>query len=1139
MTPITDPTLSAADRRLQEQGRQHFLTEAPDLLQAIERGLLELAEGHSVPTVHGLMRAAHTLKGSSASVGLTSIRDLAHQVEDIFRALYDPHAPLDGEVQLLLLQVADGLRLLVEAEITGQGDPMLGEALVDQMAPVLEQLRERLGDAAEAAIPTSVELGFDITQSIFESGVAQRLQDLETAVAGDPDTLQEVLATQAEVFVGLAESLSLPGLAQIASLILQAIERDPAQIEAIAMIALRDLRQSQAQVLAGDRESGGDPSPDLWALAGEDTRLVSSATPERVELIDPSSLWAEDQALSAIESGVDPIDPLESIWGQGSLGDGPLNGLESEAPESEYTKLNSTELEIPEQAIGIPGSGSAMSLSPDQVGDHGMATASVGAAADPAGAGVKPVVAAANVALHESLSRLQALAVLDSLSTEVVAPKATPVPVPDPHPAPPSWPAQIWAAAETAASDTEIPEEPEIQPEDLVLNSDPWAMVAVQAPPLSEPDPITPITLSPRRQDPAPQSDSSPRLRADTVRVDVQLLQQLDTRIGDLLIAQNQQANTGETLLETLRAFQSQLTDHVDQLGQLQPLSDQMWMAETSCLLPTAAQPRSSGQAGLEQTFDPLELDRYTDLQLLLQSLLAQGAELQTLGDTLQQAGSQLLVQLESQNRLLSRVRDDVLTARMVPLEDLFNRFPRMMRELTLTHHKSVDLILRGGHVLIDKGILEKLYDPLLHLLRNAFDHGIEPSELRQQQGKDPKGQIHLSATTQGGQAVIEVRDDGRGLDWQRIHQKAIQKGLLDPRVAPTESDLRDILFTPGFSTAEQVSDLSGRGVGLDVVRSQLEALKGSITVQSQPQQGTTFSLRIPLTLSIAKLLVCEVGSRRFAFWVDAIEQILLPTQPQVLHSGSHRLLRLGQQLIPIRRLDQMLSHHYPLPELLADPPPPGSITPLLLLRHPRTPLAIEVDQLVGEKELVIKPLSSTIAAPAYIYGASVLGDGGLLLVLEGITLVDKALQTHAPTPANPAAPALPAQLDPPAQLPPRILVIDDSVTLRQTLAGQLRQAGLQVTTAEDGQDALDQLRHNADFDGILCDIEMPRLNGFQFLTQVKQDPGLKRIPVWMLTSRQSEKHRRLAQELGATAYLTKPYDPRAILEALGTVISI
>lgn len=1135
MTFTSDPILSdAVDRRLQQQARQHFLTEAPDLLQAIEQGLLELAEGHSVPTVHGLMRAAHTLKGSSASVGLKSIQDLAHQVEDIFRALYDPNAPLDGEVQLLLLQMADGLRLLVEAELTGVGDPILGQALMDQVAPVLEQLRQRLGDPADAAIPTSVELGFDITQSIFESGVAQRLEDLEAAVAtGDPDTLREVLGTQAEVFGGLAESLSLPGLAQIASLILQAMERDPAQIEAIAMIGLRDLRQSQAQVLAGDRESGGDPSPDLWALAGQDSRLVSSSTPERVERPDPSRIWAEDQGLPAVESGVDAIDPLESIWGQPCLDDGPLNELEPEAPELETPELNSTESEIPEQAIGIPRSGSTMSLAPDHgAPDHGVAAGSVSPAVDPPD--VKPVVAAANAALHESLSRLQALAVLDSLSTEVVVTKASPAPVPTPHPASASLPAQIWAAAEITGSD--VPDQPEIQPEDLVLNSDPWAMVAVQALPLSEPDPITPITLSPRPQDPAPKADSSPRLRADTVRVDVQLLQQLDTRIGDLLIAQNQQANTGETLLATLRAFQSQLTEHVDQLGQLQPLSDQMWMAETSCLLPTLAQPGSSGQTGLEQTFDPLELDRYTDLQLLLQSLLAQGAELQTLGDTLQQAGSQLLVQLESQNRLLSRVRDDVLTARMVPLEDLFNRFPRMMRELTLTHHKPVDLILRGGHVLIDKGILEKLYDPLLHLLRNAFDHGIEPAELRQQQGKDPKGQIHLSATTQGGQAVIEVRDDGRGLDWERIHQKAIQKGLLDPRVAPTESDLRDILFTPGFSTAEQVSDLSGRGVGLDVVRSQLEALKGSIAVQSQPQQGTTFSLRIPLTLSIAKLLVCEAGSRRFAFWVDAIEQILLPTQSQVLQSGFHRLLRLGQHLIPIRRLDQMLSHHYPLPEIVADPLPPGSITPLLLLRHPRTPLAIEVDQLVGEKELVIKPLSSTIAAPAYIYGASVLGDGGLLLVLEGITLVDKALQTFAPPPATPLAPALSA---PPAQPTQRILVIDDSVTLRQTLAGQLRQAGLQVTTAEDGQDALDQLHHNADFDGILCDIEMPRLNGFQFLTQVKQDPGLKRIPVWMLTSRQSEKHRRLAQELGATAYLTKPYDPRAVLEALGAVLPI
>ncbi len=1185
-SPSNFPFSEQGDRHLQEQARQHFGVEAPELLQAIEQGLLDLAEGHSIPTVHSLMRAAHTLKGSSASVGLTSIQDLAHEIEDIFRALYDPNVPLDGEVQLLLLQAADGLKFLVEVELSGQGDPSLGIALMDQMSPVLEQLRERLGDPADAEIPTSVELGFDITQSIFESGVAQRLQELESALeAGDPVTLMELLATHADVFVGLAESLTLPGLAQIATLICQAIERDPSNIMAIATIALRDLRQSQSLVLAGDRHSGGDPSPELLDLAGEVSTLSISAPeqtsiPFQPELPDPLGVWDVEINGWDDPDDIDEIsDPQESVWDDSPLNTDALTTLASPESEVDFLPVQPQDLPIAKQEPALPLE-SAPSL--EEIEEIEEAAPSVPDSIS------KPSL---NTALQDSLTRLQALAVLDSLSTEVVvAPQPSSPPLQPIQPAPtapdPVIPLaeQIWFSVDATDDATEqeaLNRSPaaEIQPEEMTLSGDPWALVALQqqSQPQSQlarveplPQPAQSVVLSPRSVE-SPETtksetpEGSARMRADTVRVDVGLLQQLDTRIGDLLISQNQQANTGETLQETLRAFQTQLVEHLEHLGQLQPLSDQMWMPEASCLLPTPSafnqnsdppshQPGwGSSPSDLAQDFDALELDRYTDLQLLMQSLLAQGSHLQALGDTLQQVGGQLLTQLESQNRLLSRVRDDVITARMVPLEDLFNRFPRMMRELALTHHKPADLILQGGHVLIDKGILEKLYEPLLHLLRNAFDHGIEPPDLRQSQGKSSKGQIHLTATTQGGQAVIEVRDDGRGLNWERIRQKAMEKGLLDPHRARSEAELRQVLFAPGFSTAEQVSDLSGRGVGLDVVREQLVALKGSITVHSQANQGTTFSLKIPLTLSVAKLLVCGAGSRRYAFWVDGIEQILLPTSGQILQSGSHRLLRLGQHLIPIRRLDQLFSHHYPLPETLPDSlanrdvaNPDSSVqptAPLLLLRHPRTPLAVEIDQLVGEQELVIKPLSPTITAPTYVYGASLMGDGGLLLVLEGIALVDQVLNRSdadaRPNMSTPVQPVLPAAASVPVRPSPRILVIDDSVTLRQTLAQQLKQAGLQVLTAEDGQDALDQLRHNPDIQGILCDIEMPRMNGFQFLSQAQQDPVLSRIPVWMLTSRQSEKHRRLAKELGATAYLTKPYDPRVILDALSSIISV
>jgi len=552
-------------------------------------------------------------------------------------------------------------------------------------------------------------------------------------------------------------------------------------------------------------------------------------------------------------------------------------------------------------------------------------------------------------------------------------------------------------------------------------------------------------------------------------------------------------------------------------------------------------------------------MDSYGELHSLLQETVEEIVQLEeTVGDVALIAG-QSSEALEQQRQKLGHLQDDVMWARMLPLGEVLNRFPRILRDLSTAYNKPVDLKINGAGILVDKAAIEKLYDPLLHLMRNAFDHGIELPEVRMGQGKRPQGQIEIRAYHQGSQTIIEVRDDGQGINLDRIRSKAQSLRLLSPEqlAIASPSRLIELLFEPGFSTAAQVSELSGRGVGLDVVRSQVRSLKGTVTVTSEPGCGTTFTLRIPLTLTIAKLLVCFVGTTVFALPSDSIAEILIPQPDQVKLSGGNRFLLWQEQIVPAHRLSELLDYACPLPTAVPNrvasvSAPEEWAPPMLLIEQDRQILAIEVDRLVTEQELVIKPLGTAIAPPSYIFGCTILGDGSLIPVIDGVALLDlfmnktqtgisAATQTNLFAPAKTnsssmsadAPPSLPGQRD----IAPTLLVVDDSITVRQTLILTLQKAGYRVLQARDGREAIDQLQQNSTVGLVICDIEMPNMNGFEFLSYRRQDPLISKIPVVMLTSRSSEKHRQLAMYSGANGYFTKPYIEQEFLAALKELI--
>jgi two-component system, chemotaxis family, sensor histidine kinase and response regulator PixL len=470
----------------------------------------------------------------------------------------------------------------------------------------------------------------------------------------------------------------------------------------------------------------------------------------------------------------------------------------------------------------------------------------------------------------------------------------------------------------------------------------------------------------------------------------------------------------------------------------------------------------------------------------------------------------------------------------MLPLGEILNRFPRTIHDLSVKYHKPVDLKITGAGVLVDRAAIDKLLDPLVHILRNAFDHGIDPLAVRQAAGKPDRGLIEINAYHQGSQTIIEVRDDGGGINLDRIKAKAISLGLIAATAQLTEEQILDNIFSPGFSTAAKVTELSGRGMGLDIVKEQIQAIKGTISIQSQLGRGTTFTLRIPLTLTIAQLTICEAGKAIYAFPTDSIQRIVVPTPDQIKQQADRQLLYWHNLQIPIYNLSDILTYSIPIPERAISytlktgaKNPSDWLAPILLIRTGERIVGLQIDRTIGEQELTIKPFGKAVTPASYSYGCTILGDGSILPVLDPHTLIrvtiDRphcALVSIVPT-SPPTASAL-------------ILVIDDSVTTRQSLCLTLEKYGYRTLQAKDGQEALQLLREKVtEIKLAICDVEMPNMNGFEFLNIRRQDPTLTHIPVVMLTSRSNTKHRQFATHLGAIDYFIKPYVESTFVTAI------
>lgn len=486
----------------------------------------------------------------------------------------------------------------------------------------------------------------------------------------------------------------------------------------------------------------------------------------------------------------------------------------------------------------------------------------------------------------------------------------------------------------------------------------------------------------------------------------------------------------------------------------------------------------------------------------------------------------ELVENQEQARQNLDRVYAALTQSRLVPFRRLAQRFLPQLRQLNQRYGKVAKLVIQGEDVLVDQVLLEQLQTPLTHLLNNAFDHGIEPPAERLALEKPETAQILLQATAQENQVVITLRDDGRGIDLQKVYQQALQQKLCPqtPMDHLSQEEILAFLFQPGFSTAPTVNDLSGRGMGLNIVHTQMSRLRGTVQVQTIVGQGTTFTIKLPPGLSLLPLLVCRSQRRLVAIPTTSVLEIL-PCSELTQVSTTPPLVSWRQQSIPVVSLLALL----PYPNLPVD----NSQSQVgIVLDGPDSPLVVTVDALIGERQLILKPFDDTVTIPPYLAGCTILGTGEVVPVVLPYHFGCLLQQPKLPTPA-------PAH--PPRQQRTRrrtILVAEDSLANQRLLERVLTQQGYTVVICRDGQEALDELeqRHGS-VDLVISDIEMPRLNGFNLLRQIRTNSYWHALPVVMLTSRTGNPHRDKAMSLGASAYMTKPVDPKKLLSGINLVL--
>jgi len=1076
-------------------------------LGAIRDFVAKAGEAVSQPLPESIFRACHTLHGSLTMAGVTSAVEVAAPLNELMGVLHTARLPADAAI------------------IAATGETA---AVV---ARIVEQLRatEPPAPAAAAAVQATVE------------ALTARLHDL-IAQAGE-----RAAALSAESVDGGTASMPIPVLSE--------------QDFAAASDEMAEASPWSASPAYGQLE-GEPPEPgmdlteafDVGEMDLGDAGLELEPVPEHEP--EPGLLL---EAEPAPEPAVEPAVEPEVAAGRTAAGwDAEVAAIFAEEA-SEI--LESCDLAVARLAARQD---EAQAMAELQRGLHtlkgGARMASLFAMGDlshdletlllrmadgllPRGAGTYGLVQAALDELHvlrdEIPAGIAAAPAPALLARLAAALRGDEVPASEPEAAP-SVPVEVVVEPEAEfelelelvpepapAEGPEVPRVPdEVHPEILLSELEPrppaGPSLAPSIPPALErlgelarelEAPPAPQSLLPGTPLPPPAAEPGlpaaarerPAEPRDFARVDAGLLEQLLNGAGEISIANSR-----------LSQQLSQIQFNLDELNQtVVRLRDQLRKLE----IETEAQilHRHQTEPRKESDFDPLELDRYSTIQQLSRGLAETASDVSSIKDLLHNLSADTEGLLVQQARTTTELQDQLMRTRMVPFDQHGSRLARLVRQTAKDQGKLAELSIVGSGDL-DRQVLEKMLPPFEHMLRNAVIHGLESPAEREVMGKPPAGSIRIAIRREGAEVVIDITDDGRGLDVLAIRRKAVELGFVSKEAALTDEEAMQFILRSGFSTADQLTQAAGRGIGMDVVANQVAKLGGTLSITSQRGKGTTFTLRLPFTLAVTQALIVRAGSELYALPLPTVEGIIriARTEFEERMARPEPSIEYGGQRYFFRHLGQFLGLG---PSRLPDEQERVSI---ILVRAGENSTALITDEMQDSREVVVKPVGAQLATIRGISGATILGDGRIVVILD----VGALVRSSRP------APDMPAPVAEPEQKQTVALVVDDSITMRRVTQRLLERNGFRVVTAKDGMEAISVLQdHRPDI--ILLDVEMPRMDGYEFARHVRNDAGLARVPIIMVTSRVSEKHRARAIEIGVNDYLGKPYQERELLEAV------
>lgn len=622
----------------------------------------------------------------------------------------------------------------------------------------------------------------------------------------------------------------------------------------------------------------------------------------------------------------------------------------------------------------------------------------------------------------------------------------------------------------------------------------------------------TPVTIA--RVGDAQGQEASPQLETIAVtpmmRVRSEAIDLLVNEAGEVSIARSRI----ERQMETFKSALLELTDSVIRL--------RSQLREAEIEAETQMQSRLSQIQETDETFDPLEFDRYTRFQELTRMMAESVHDVATVQQGLMYNLNETEAALTEQSRMTKQLQQGLMRTRMVRFENISERLHRIIRQTAAELKKPAELHIQGESVEIDRSVLEKMVAPLEHLLRNAIAHGMEDARKRSGLGKPKIGKVLLQVRQEGNEIILSLSDDGRGLDYDRIKAKAVSLGLLEGTSASNSADLVSLIFEPGFSTSDNVTQVSGRGVGLDAVRADIAGLGGRIEVASEPGQGCTFTIYLPLTLAVNQTVLVRTGTDEFLLPATMVEQVQKIKRKALAMIEEQGYFTWAGRQYPLHHLSHLLGRPVP--------PEPQPYTPVMLLRSGARRIALIVDEIRGNREIVVKNIGPQLAGMGSIAGATVMGDGKVMLILNPIQMAFR--ETFVADVANEAA----AEAEIEAGKVPTVMVVDDSLTMRKVISRLLTREGYHALAAKDGVDALQQLE-SVQPDVILLDIEMPRMDGFELARAIRGDARTTHIPLIVISSRTADKHRKYAEELGVNVYLGKPYQEEELLAQLASFI--